>query len=52
VGTARTAPADWDEGWDAALVRWMAVANLEERLAAVGWLDPAVLAELRKATKG
>jgi uncharacterized Ntn-hydrolase superfamily protein len=52
VGTARTAPADWDERWDAALVGWMAVANLEERLAAVGWLDPAVLAELRKATEG
>jgi hypothetical protein len=30
----------------------MAVANLEERLAAVGWIDPAVLAELRKATGG
>jgi hypothetical protein len=52
IGTERTPPAGWDEGWDAALVGWMAVANLEERLAAVGWIDPAVLAELRKATGG
>src|SRR4051812_4354807 len=47
IGRQRTPPAGWDEGWDAALVGWMAVANLEERLAAVGWIDPAVLAELR-----
>ena len=52
IGTERTLPAGWDAGWDAALVGWMAVANLEERLAAVGWLDPAVLAELRTATGG
>jgi uncharacterized Ntn-hydrolase superfamily protein len=52
IGPERTPPPRWDTGWDAALVGWMAVANLEERLAAVGWLDPAVLAELRKATGG
>ena len=36
----------------AALVGWMAVANLEGRVAAVGWLDPAVLEVLRTATGG
>ena len=50
VGTARSAPARWTDGWDAALLAWMGVANLEERAAAFGWIDPAVLSELRSAT--
>jgi hypothetical protein len=28
----------------------MGVANLEERTAAAGWIDPAVLEQLRAAT--
>jgi len=49
VGTARSAPASWTVAWDATLIAWMGVANLEERAAAFGWLDPAVLGELRAA---
>ena len=52
IGTDRAPTAEWDAGWDAALVGWMSVANLEERLAGAGWIDPAVLAELRTATGG
>jgi hypothetical protein len=29
-------------------VTWMGVANLEERTAAAGWIDPVVLEELRQ----
>jgi uncharacterized Ntn-hydrolase superfamily protein len=47
TGTPRALPAGWDETWQAALEDWMAVANLEERLAAPGWIDPRVLAVLR-----
>ncbi|HET7167909.1 MAG TPA: DUF1028 domain-containing protein [Candidatus Limnocylindrales bacterium] len=50
VGTARDAGPDWDAAWDGALLTWMGVANLEERTAARGWIDPLVLAELRSAT--
>ena len=50
VGTARDAGPDWDAAWDGALLIWMGVANLEERTAAAGWIDPVVLAELRLAT--
>ena len=42
-------PAGWDDAWQAALVGWMAVENLEERTAAPGWIDPRVLAFLRNA---
>jgi hypothetical protein len=38
---------DWDAAWDAALVAWMGVANLENRTAAAGWIDPVVLETLR-----
>ena len=41
--TPRDAGPDWDAAWDAALLTWMGVANLEERTAAAGWIDPAVL---------
>jgi len=40
----------WDEACHAALIGWMGVANLEARGAALGWIDPAVLATLRSAT--
>jgi hypothetical protein len=30
----------------------MEIANLEERMAATGWIDPLVLAELRTASAG
>ena len=42
----------WDEAWDAALVTWMGVANLEERTAAFGRIDPVVVEQLRIATGG
>lgn len=50
IGTPRDAGPDWDATWDAALLTWMGVANLEERTAAAGWIDPAVLEQLRAAT--
>jgi len=52
VGTPRPAPAGWTVGWDDALTTWMQIANLEERMAATGWIDPLVLAELRDASGG
>jgi uncharacterized Ntn-hydrolase superfamily protein len=52
VGEARDAGPDWDAAWDGALLTWMGVANLEERTAAAGWIDPAVLEQLRAATGG
>ncbi|HET8784351.1 MAG TPA: DUF1028 domain-containing protein [Candidatus Limnocylindrales bacterium] len=48
IGEARAAGRGWDASWDAALVTWMGVANLEERTAAAGWIDPLVLEELRR----
>jgi uncharacterized Ntn-hydrolase superfamily protein len=50
IGSPRDAGPDWDATWDAALLTWMGVANLEERTAAAGWIDPAVLEQLRAAT--
>jgi uncharacterized Ntn-hydrolase superfamily protein len=47
IGEPRPASDAWDESWDAALLGWMGVANLEARTAALGWIDPAVLAMLR-----
>jgi uncharacterized Ntn-hydrolase superfamily protein len=52
VGVARPETTSWTAAWDAALLAWMGVANLEERAAAAGWIDPPVLAELRAATGG
>ena len=52
VGTARSAPSDWTPEWDEALTMWMEIANLEERMAATGWIDPLVLAELRAVSGG
>ena len=50
TGTPRPLPAGWDPAWQAALVDWMSVENLEERIAAAGWIDPRVLAVLRAKT--
>ncbi len=47
IGAPRDAGPAWDAAWDAALLGWMGVANLEERTAASGWIDPAVLEILR-----
>ena len=47
VGEARPLPDGWDMSWHRALVDWMGVENLEERTAALGWIDPRVLEFLR-----
>jgi uncharacterized Ntn-hydrolase superfamily protein len=47
IGEPRDAGSAWDTGWDAALIGWMGVANLESRTAATGWIDPVVLEILR-----
>lgn len=52
IGEPRDAGPAWDRDWDAALVTWMGVANLEERTAAAGWIDPVVLEELRRLDGG
>ena len=48
VGEPRPFPPGWDDGWQGALLDWMAVENLEERAAAPGWIDPRVLEVLRR----
>jgi uncharacterized Ntn-hydrolase superfamily protein len=48
VGEPARLPDGWDGTWQKALVDWMAVENLEERTAAPGWIDPNVLAVLRR----
>jgi uncharacterized Ntn-hydrolase superfamily protein len=50
IGEAREAGPGWNASWDVALLTWMGVANLEERTAAMGWIDPVVLEELRRAS--
>ena len=52
IGDARDAGPEWATVWDGALLTWMGVANLEERTAAAGWIDPAVLERLRASTGG
>jgi uncharacterized Ntn-hydrolase superfamily protein len=47
TGTPGPLPEGWNDDWQAALVQWMGVANLEERNAAPGWIDPRVLEVLR-----
>lgn len=47
VGAVRPLPDGWTAEWQAALVEWMSVENLEERTAAAGWIDPRVLAVVR-----
>ena len=48
TGEPRQGPQIWKPEWDAALTEWMSVANLEERAAAFGWIDPRVLDHLRE----
>ncbi|HET7181849.1 MAG TPA: DUF1028 domain-containing protein [Candidatus Limnocylindrales bacterium] len=52
TGSPRELPDGWTMAWHAALEDWMGVANLEERTAAPGWIDPRVLAVLRGAATG
>lgn len=52
VGAPRPCPPGWDDAWQQALLDWMAVENLEERAAAMGWIDPRVLAVLRERAGG
>jgi uncharacterized Ntn-hydrolase superfamily protein len=47
VGEPRPLPSGWDSEWQAALLQWMSVENLEERNASPGWIDPRVLEVLR-----
>jgi uncharacterized Ntn-hydrolase superfamily protein len=47
TGTPTALPSNWDPTWQGALEDWMGVENLEERIAAPGWIDPRVLAVLR-----
>ncbi|HJP89812.1 MAG TPA: DUF1028 domain-containing protein [Candidatus Limnocylindrales bacterium] len=49
TGTPRELPDGWTMAWHDALGDWMGVVNLEERLAAPGWIDPRVLAVLRES---
>jgi uncharacterized Ntn-hydrolase superfamily protein len=52
VGESRSFPSNWDDRWQQALDDWMAVENLEERMAAPGWVDPRVLAIVRSRRPG
>ena len=47
TGEPRETPANWDAGWEAGMAEWMSTENLEERMAASGWIDPRVLDHLR-----
>ena len=48
TGSPRPLPSNWDPYWQRALEDWMAVENLEERIAAQGWIDRRVLDFLRE----
>jgi hypothetical protein len=48
VGEPLPFPPGWDDGWQTALLDWMAVENLEERAAAPGRIDPRVLDVLQR----
>jgi uncharacterized Ntn-hydrolase superfamily protein len=53
TGTPAPLAGNWDGSWQQALEDWMAVENLEERIAAPGWIDRRVLEFLRgKAATG
>lgn len=51
TGTPRPLPEGWDDTWQQAFVEWLGVANLEERNAAPGWIDPRVLEVLREKAR-
>jgi uncharacterized Ntn-hydrolase superfamily protein len=44
----RPYPAGWDDAWQARLVGWMGMENLEGRMVAPGWVDRATLEHLRE----
>ncbi len=52
TGQPRPLPANWDDGWQAALDEWMGTENLEERAAASGWIDPRVVEHLAAKARG
>jgi uncharacterized Ntn-hydrolase superfamily protein len=53
TGTPAPLASNWDDAWQQALEDWMSVENLEERIAAPGWIDRRVLEFLRgKAAAG
>lgn len=52
TGEPREAPASWDASWEAAMTEWISMDNLEERMAAPGWIDPRVLGYLRAKVAG
>jgi len=52
VGESRSLPFGWDDAWQSTLESWMSIENLEERLAAPGWIDPVVLGYLRQSAAG
>jgi hypothetical protein len=52
AGAPRPLPEGWDDAWQGSLVAWMSVENLEERIAARGWIDRRVLEYLRNAIDG
>lgn len=43
IGIVAPFPDGWDAEWQRAFVDWMAVENLEDRIAAPGWVDPRVV---------
>lgn len=43
----RPFPLGWDDGWQARLVGWMGMENLEGRMVAPGWIDRATVDHLR-----
>ena len=51
TGEPRDVAADWSDGWEAAMAEWISTENLEERMAARGWIDPRVLEHLRRMTQ-
>ncbi len=48
----RPYPGGWDDAWQARLVGWMGMENLEGRTVAPGWIDQATLAHLRELAGG
>lgn len=52
TGEPRELPANWDSGWEAGMAEWISTENLEERMAARGWIDPRVLEHLRRLARG
>jgi uncharacterized Ntn-hydrolase superfamily protein len=47
----RPYPGGWDDAWQARLVGWMGMENLEGRVVAPGWIDRATLDHLRSVAR-